>query len=77
MDLTELSLVELREKLRSGETTSVAATKAMLARIVDVDNAVKSYICVTDERALAQAAAADKRRADGDDSPLLGVPIGV
>lgn len=55
----------------------MAATQAMLDRIVAVDNEVKSYLTVTDELALEQAAVADKRRAAGEDSPLLGVPVAV
>lgn len=77
MDITTLTLTELREKLRIGELTSVAATEAVLARIAQEDARVKSYLTVTDEMALEQAAAADARRASGDDSPLLGVPIAV
>ncbi|KAA3661655.1 MAG: Asp-tRNA(Asn)/Glu-tRNA(Gln) amidotransferase subunit GatA [Chloroflexi bacterium] len=77
MDLTKLTLTELRDTLRSGETTSVAATEAMLDRIVEVDNDIKSYLTITDELALEQAQAADKRREQGESSPLLGVPIAV
>ncbi len=77
MKLTDLTLTELRDALRRGETSSVEATQAVLDRIDAVDPAVKSYLTLTPENALADAAAADKRRAAGDDSPLLGVPVGV
>ena len=77
MDIASLTLTELRDALRRGETTSVAATQAMLDRIVTFDNTIFSYLTVTDELALEQAASADRRRAAGDDSPLLGVPIAV
>ena len=77
MQLTELTLTELRDALQNGETSSVAATEAMLSRIVEVDNEIKSYLTVTDEMALEQANAADARRAEGDESPLLGVPVAV
>ena len=77
MDLASLSLVELREALQNGETTSVAATEAMLDRIVAIDNDVNSFLTVTDEMALEQAKAADAKRANGEDAPLLGVPIAV
>jgi aspartyl-tRNA(Asn)/glutamyl-tRNA(Gln) amidotransferase subunit A len=63
--------------LRRGETTSVAATQAMIDRIVDVDNEIKSYLTVTDELALEQAERADIRRAQGDDAPLLGIPVAL
>jgi aspartyl-tRNA(Asn)/glutamyl-tRNA(Gln) amidotransferase subunit A len=77
MNLSTLSLTELREALRKGETTSVAATQAMLDQIVSIDNQVKSYITVSDEMALKQAGAADSRRAQGDDTPVLGIPVAV
>jgi aspartyl-tRNA(Asn)/glutamyl-tRNA(Gln) amidotransferase subunit A len=75
--LTQLSLTQLRDALRRGEVSSTAVTQAMLDRIVDIDNEVKSYITLMDEQALAQAAAADERLAQGDDAPLLGIPIAV
>ncbi len=77
MNLTTLSLTELREALRDGRSTSVAATEAMLAQIVAKDNDIRSYLTVTDELALAQAQQADERRTNGEDSPLLGIPIAV
>lgn len=77
MNPATLTLTELRDALRRGETTSVAATQAMLDRIVAYDNTLLSYLTVTDEMALEQAAAADARRAAGDDGPLLGVPVAV
>ncbi len=77
MDLANLTLIELRDALRNGETTSVAATEAMLAQIGAVDGDVKSYLTVTAELALVQARAADERRANGDDALLLGIPVAV
>ena len=77
MELTRLTLTELRSALRQGKTSSIAATQAMLDRIVEQDNDIKSYLTITDEMALEQAAEADKRIANGEESPLLGVPIAV
>jgi aspartyl-tRNA(Asn)/glutamyl-tRNA(Gln) amidotransferase subunit A len=77
IDLTHLTLIELRDALRRGEMSSTAVTRAMFDRIVELDNQVKSYITLMDESALAQAAAADQRLAAGDNAPLLGVPIAV
>jgi aspartyl-tRNA(Asn)/glutamyl-tRNA(Gln) amidotransferase subunit A len=77
MDLAALTLTQLRDALRAGETTSVAATEAMIERIVRLDNSVGSYLTLADEIALEQAAAADQRRAEGDDEALLGVPVAV
>lgn len=77
MDFTTASLTDLRDALRAGTVSSVQATQATLDHIAAVDGDIKSYITVSGELALQQAAAADKRRATGDDTPLLGVPIAV
>ena len=77
MALTDLTLTQAREALRSGATTSLALTEAYIDRIVALDNDVQSYLTLTDELALAQAAAADARRARGEDGPLLGVPLAI
>lgn len=77
MDLTRLTLTEARQALRQGETTSVALTEALLDRIVAVDNEIKSYLAITDEMALEQAAVADRRRVQGEEGPLLGIPVAV
>lgn len=77
MELTQLTLTELRHALRQGQTTSTAVTQAMLDRIVAVDNEVNSYLTLSDELALEQAAEADRRQAQGQDTPLLGVPVAV
>ncbi|HQF71546.1 MAG TPA: Asp-tRNA(Asn)/Glu-tRNA(Gln) amidotransferase subunit GatA [Promineifilum sp.] len=77
MDPSTLTLTELRDALRRGETTSVAATTAMIDRIVAYDNTLRSYLAVADESALEQAAAADRRRAAGEDGPLLGIPLAI
>ena len=75
--MKDLTLTELRDKLQAGEATSVAATEGMLARIGERDGEIQSYVTVTAEQALAQAAEADKRLAAGEKSPLLGVPVGI
>jgi aspartyl-tRNA(Asn)/glutamyl-tRNA(Gln) amidotransferase subunit A len=72
-----ISLTELSRALQEGRTTSVAATEATLNRIVEQDNDLCAYLTVADEMALEQAAVADARRANGEDGPLLGVPIAV
>jgi aspartyl-tRNA(Asn)/glutamyl-tRNA(Gln) amidotransferase subunit A len=77
VDLYRLSLTELRAALRRGETTSVAVTQATLDRIVALDNDIKSYLTITDEMALEQAQEADRRRALGEDTALLGIPVAI
>ncbi len=77
-DLTRLSAADLAAALRNGDLTSVEVTQAHLDRIAAVDAAVHAFLHVDTEGALAQARAADQRRAEGADvPPLLGVPIAV
>ncbi|MFC4786845.1 Asp-tRNA(Asn)/Glu-tRNA(Gln) amidotransferase subunit GatA [Nocardioides sp. MAHUQ-72] len=69
---------ELADALAAGETTSVEVTRAHLDRIAEVDGAVHAFLHVDAEGALAQAAAADERRAAGNPASALdGVPIAV
>ncbi|UFS71845.1 Asp-tRNA(Asn)/Glu-tRNA(Gln) amidotransferase subunit GatA [Geomonas sp. RF6] len=77
MEIFELSLHELHEKLKQKELSSVEATTAMLKRIDAVDGKVNAYVTVTPEEALAEAAAADERIAAGDIDILTGIPIGL
>ncbi|TWU00206.1 Glutamyl-tRNA(Gln) amidotransferase subunit A [Botrimarina colliarenosi] len=77
-DLTPLSAAKQRSLLDTGEVTSVELTQAHLDRITAVDDRVGAFLKVTGERALAQAAAIDKRRAAGESlGPLAGLPVAV
>lgn len=77
MTLTALRLTEARDGLHKGDFTAVELTQAYLDRIAAVDPQVKAYLTVTAEQALASAKAADERLQQGDQSPLLGLPIAI
>ena len=77
MKLYELTIHEDQELLRRGEISAVELTQAVIKRIVEVDNQVKAYLTVTPESALKQAREADRRRAAGEDHPLLGIPLAI
>lgn len=77
MSLTDLTLTDALAKLRAGEITATALTEAHLARIQAHDGLIHSYLTVTAEQALAAAHAADQRRAQGEDLPLLGIPVAI
>jgi aspartyl-tRNA(Asn)/glutamyl-tRNA(Gln) amidotransferase subunit A len=71
-------LAEYGRRLRSGETSAEAATRAYLDRIEALDPRLGAYECVTGERALAAARALDALLAAGTDlGPLMGVPVAV
>jgi aspartyl-tRNA(Asn)/glutamyl-tRNA(Gln) amidotransferase subunit A len=78
MELYQLTIHELHDMLKKGETTSLAIAEAVIDRIKSVDKKVNAYITVTAEEARLQAQEADKRIMSGDTaSPLLGIPIAV
>jgi len=67
-------VAELAAGLARGEFSSVELTQTFLGRIGRLDPALNSIITVTAEEALAQAQAADERRARGEAEVLTGVP---
>jgi aspartyl-tRNA(Asn)/glutamyl-tRNA(Gln) amidotransferase subunit A len=77
MELTELTIHELHDRLRSGEVSSVAATRAYLERIAATDNQLNAFITVCPEEALAAAEAADRRLATGTADLLTGIPLAL
>jgi aspartyl-tRNA(Asn)/glutamyl-tRNA(Gln) amidotransferase subunit A len=77
VQLNELSISAALDGLQAGEFSSVELTQACLDRIATVDTRVQAYLTVTADEALAQAADADKRRRQGDNAPLLGIPLAI
>ncbi len=69
------TIAELISGLRNKEFSSVELTQHYLDRIQRLDGTYNSYISVTSDIALAQAAEADKRLAAGDAPALCGIPI--
>ena len=73
--LHDVSIAEAGAMLRSGSVTSMALTEHALDRIRSVDPLISSFITVTKESALADAAAADAAFAKGiDKGPMQGIP---
>ncbi|WP_018860759.1 MULTISPECIES: Asp-tRNA(Asn)/Glu-tRNA(Gln) amidotransferase subunit GatA [unclassified Thioalkalivibrio] len=62
-------------RLQAREISSRELTQLYLERIERFDPQLNSFITVTAESALAQAEAADARLANGEQTPLLGVPV--
>ena len=69
------TIAELARALREGETSSVELTKHYLDRIKQINSDLNAYITVCETQALSQAEAADRRLADGDNSPVCGIPL--
>ena len=64
-------------QLASGAVTAVDLTRQSLDDIDGSQPTLNAFRVVLRATALADAAAADRRRAAGDTAPLLGVPIAV
>lgn len=71
----EQSISTLAQKLRDKDISSVELTRHFLARIAKLDPQLNSYITVSEQRALEQAAAADTLLQNGKGSSLTGIPI--
>ncbi len=69
------TLAELSAGLTAGAFSSVELTRHFLERIARFDGQLNSFITVSVESALAQAAAADARRSRGEAGPLTGIPL--
>lgn len=79
IEVTEVSIAQLRAALQSGQTTSVELVQAYLARIAAYDGAdtatALNAVVVRNPDALNEAQAADERRAKGETlGPLDGIP---
>ncbi len=77
-DIPFSSATELAGAIRDGRLSSVEATQAILDRIDLLDAKVGAFVTVVREAALADAAAADARRARKETlGPLHGVPVSI
>src|SRR5690242_6543416 len=63
--------------LRAREVSSRELTAGTVAAIERVNPDINAVVEIMADEALAAADDADRRRAAGDDAPLLGVPIAI
>lgn len=76
--LCALSVAEAGRSLRSGDLTAVALAQAALARAAAIDPSINAFIRLDEERALADAADADRAFAAGLDlGPMQGIPYAL
>ena len=76
-DLNWLSIQEAHAQLTSRQISSVELTQACLDRIDAVEDRVQSFLTLTPETALSQAAVADRMLGAGEGGPLTGVPVQI
>lgn len=77
-DTYTATAAELARRIATGEQSSEEITRIHLDRIGEQEPQIHAFLAVDEQRALEQARAVDKKRAEGQPlGPLAGVPIGV
>lgn len=71
----QLTLANISKALTAKQFSARELTAHLLARIEQQDPQLNSFITVTADSALQQADAADQQRSNGNNTPLLGVPL--
>ena len=76
MDITELTVHELQEKIRNKELTVTEITKAYVDRINEKEDDVKAFVTTLEKEALEKAKEVEEN-ADFEKETLAGIPIGI
>ena len=77
MELNQLTIHELQEKIKNGQTSAVQIAESVFSRIAAVEEKVHSYIRLMQEEALAAAARADQDIKKGQIQQLTGIPVAL
>src|SRR3954471_9943527 len=75
--LIEATALELAELVRKREVSAVEVAKAFVAEVERKNSHLSAIIRYDPQKASTEAEAADRRLAQGDPAPLLGVPFTV
>ena len=76
-NILDMTIAQLKKLLRKKEISSVELATYYLDRIKKYDGEILSYLKITEEYALDMARQADKKIANGEEEPLLGIPFGM
>jgi aspartyl-tRNA(Asn)/glutamyl-tRNA(Gln) amidotransferase subunit A len=78
MELESLTIDGVRAAVASGEMTAMAVAELHYARIASQDTEINSFLALSRERAMTQAAKIDGMAAKAEVLPALaGVPVGI
>jgi len=78
MDLTALTIGQIRDLLDRRAASAVEVAQAHFHRIAEKDKEVRAYLILCPERALEQAEKIDRQLAAGEPlGPLAGIPVAV
>ncbi|MEA2059716.1 MAG: Asp-tRNA(Asn)/Glu-tRNA(Gln) amidotransferase subunit GatA [Thermodesulfobacteriota bacterium] len=77
MEMYQLTINQAENLLDKGGISSTELVSCLLDRTEALDNDIGAYITIDREGALIQAKEADQRRASGEKTPLLGIPLAL
>ena len=78
MNITELTVHELQEKLASKELTITEITKAYADRIAEKEPDVQAFVTTLTDEAIEQSKEIEKKVKNGEiESNFAGIPIGI
>ena len=77
MNLYELTAHELGDMLKSKQISALELTQSVLNKIDLAEDKIGGYVTITKDVALENAKMADEKIANGEHSPLLGIPVAV
>ena len=78
MNITDLTVHELKEKLDKKELTISEVTKAYVDRIVEKEDDIKAFVTTLTDTALEQAKIIEEKVNNGEiTSEFAGIPIGI
>ncbi len=78
MELYELTVHELTDKLEKGEITSEEVVRSYFDRIKEKDASIQAYVTTLEEQAIEKAKQVDAKRKAGEKlGKFAGIPIGI
>ena len=77
MDLTELTVHELQEKLKNKEINVSDITKAYISRIDEKEKDVQAFVTILKEEALKKSEEVQTQIDNRENNSLAGIPIGI
>lgn len=77
MNLNQLTIAQAKEKLQKKEISALELTQACLSQIEKQNGELNAFITICKNEAIDAAKKADEKITNGDNTPLLGIPIGL
>ena len=75
LDIERLTICDARDFLDRGDVSSVELTELFLGRIEKLEGSLDSFVTITSDLAMEQAAIADAIILRGEQEMLTGIPM--